>query len=150
MDVQPNELQKFHTASSPVFLISNSHGFAERRFMKPNLLLCVVLGFCTFGFAKDKGDVRDITGCLMKGDSAKEFLLKGTDGSTWEVRSTKVALAEHMGHTVTATGVVSNAKLHNMKEDTQETVKDSGLTEKNKEHGHMKITDLKMVSDSCK
>ena len=118
--------------------------------MKLNLLLCVVLSFCTFGFAKDKGDGRDITGCLMKGDSAGEFLLKGTDGSTWEVRSTKVGLAEHMGHTVTATGVVSNAKLHNMKEDTQEAVKDSGITEKNKEHGHMKITDLKMVSDSCK
>ena len=117
--------------------------------MKPNLLLCVIL-FCSFGFAKDKGEVRDITGCLAKGDSAKEFLLKGTDGSTWEVRSTKVGLAEHMGHTVTATGVVSNAKLHNMKEDTQEAVKDSGITEKNKEHGHMKITDLKMVSDSCK
>ena len=118
--------------------------------MKFNLLLCAVLGFCMFGFAKDKGDGRDITGCLMKGDSAGEFLLKGTDGSTWEVRSTKVGLAEHMGHTVTATGVVSNAKLHNMKEDTQEAVKDSGITEKNKEHGHMKITDLKMVSDSCK
>jgi len=118
--------------------------------MKFNLLLCAVLGFCTFGFAKDTGDGRDITGCLMKGDSAGEFLLKGTDGSTWEVRSTKVGLAEHMGHTVTATGVVSNAKLHNMKEDTQEAVKDSGITEKNKEHGHMKITDLKMVSDSCK
>ena len=118
--------------------------------MKFNLLLCAVLGFCTFGFAKDKGDGRDIIGCLMKGDSAGEFLLKGTDGSTWEVRSTKVGLAEHMGHTVTATGVVSNAKLHNMKEDTQEAVKDSGITEKNKEHGHMKITDLKMVSDSCK
>ena len=118
--------------------------------MKFNLLLCAVLGFCTFGFAKDKGDGRDITGCLMKGDSAGEFLLKGTDGSTWEVRSTKVGLADHMGHTVTATGVVSNAKLHNMKEDTQQAVKDSGITEKNKEHGHMKITDLKMVSDSCK
>ena len=118
--------------------------------MKFNLLLCAVLGFCTFGFAKDKGDGRDITGCLMKGDSAGEFLLKGTDGSTWEVRSTKVGLAEHMGHTVTATGVVSNAKLHNMKEDTQEAVKDSGITEKNKEHGHLTITKVKMVSDSCK
>ena len=118
--------------------------------MKLNLLLCVVLGFCTFGFAKDKGDVRDVTGCLIKGDSAKEFLLKGTDGSTWEVRSSGVALAEHVGHTVTATGVVSNAKLHNMKEDTQEAVKDSGMTEKNKEHGHLKVTDVKMVSDSCK
>ena len=116
--------------------------------MKLNLLLCVILS-CTFGFAKDKGDVRDVTGCLVKGDSAKEFLLKGTDGSTWEVRSSKVALAEHVGHTVTATGVVSNAKMHNMKEDTQEVAKDSGMMKKNPEQGHLKVTDLKMVSDSC-
>src|SRR3954470_16099035 len=100
--------------------------------MKINLLLCVVLGFCTFGSAKDKGDVRDVTGCLTQGDS--------NDGDTWEVKSSGVALAEHVGHTVTATGVVSNAKLHNMKEDTQEAVKDSGATKANKEHGHLTVT----------
>ena len=116
--------------------------------MKLNLLLCVILS-CTFGFAKDKGDVRDVTGCLVKGDSAKEFLLKGTDGSTWEIRSSNVALAEHVGHTVTATGVVSNAKMHNMKEDAKETAKDSGMKKSDTEHGHMKITDVKMVSESC-
>ena len=118
--------------------------------MKLTLLLCVVLAFCTFGFAKDKGDVRDVTGCLSKGDSAKEFLLTGTDGSTWEIRSIGVALAEHVGHAVTVTGVVSNAKMHNMKEDTKDMAKDSGMTEKNKEHGHLKVTDVKMISDSCK
>ena len=118
--------------------------------MKLNLLWCVVLGFCTFGFAKDKGDIRDVTGCLSKGDSAKEFLLTGNDGSTWEVRSSRVALAEHVGHTVTATGVVSNARMHNMKEDTKEMAKDAGMKKSDSEHGHLKVTDLKMVSDSCK
>ena len=118
--------------------------------MKTNLLLCVFLGFCTFGSAKDKGDVRDVTGCLTQGDSSKEFLLDGNDGDTWEVKSSGVALAEHVGHTVTATGVVSNTKLHNMKEDTQEAVKDSGATKANKEHGHLTVTKVKMVSDSCK
>ena len=118
--------------------------------MKNKLLLCVILAGCTFGFAKEKAGVRDVTGCLSKGDSAKEFLLTGNDGSTWEVRSSRVALAEHVGHTVTATGVVSNAKMHNMKEDTQEAVKDSGLAKSNKEHGHLTITKVKMVSDSCK
>ena len=59
--------------------------------MKIKLLLCVILAGCTFGFAKEKADIRDVTGCLSKGDSAKEFLLTGTDGSTWEVRSSKVA-----------------------------------------------------------
>jgi hypothetical protein len=118
--------------------------------MKIKLLLCVILAGCTFGLAKEKADVRDVTGCLSKGDSAKEFLLTGTDGSTWEVRSSRVGLAEHVGHTVTATGVVSNAKMHNMKEDAKETAKDSGVKKSDAEHGHMTITDVKMVSESCK
>ena len=118
--------------------------------MKIKWLLCVVLAGCTFGLAKDKADVRDVTGCLSKGDSAKEFLLTGNDGSTWEVRSSKVALSKHVGHTVTATGVVSNATMHNMKEDTKEAAKDSGMKKTDNEHGHLKVTAVKMVSDSCK
>jgi hypothetical protein len=58
-------------------------------------------------------------------------------------------LAEHVGHTVSATGVVSNAKMHNMKEDTKDMAHDSGATKENNEHGHLKVTDVKMVSDSC-
>ncbi len=120
--------------------------------MKVNqLILCLILvSFSSsLGFAKSKADVRDITGCLSKGESANEFLLTGTDGSTWEVRSSKVALADHVGHTVTATGVVSNAKMHNMKEDAKDAAKDSGMMKSNEEHGHLKVTDLKMVSESC-
>src|ERR1700730_1717497 len=118
--------------------------------MKIKLLLCVILASCTAGFAKGKADIRDVTGCLSKGDSAREFLLTGNDGSTWEVRSSRVALSKHVGHTVTATGVVSHAKMHNMKEDAKEAAKDSGMKKTDNEHGHMKITDVKMVSDSCK
>ena len=66
------------------------------------------------------------------------------------MRSSKVDLAEHVGHTVTATGVVSSATMHNMKEDAKDAAKDSGMTKSNKEHGHLKVTDVKMVSDSCK
>src|ERR1700676_3882150 len=118
--------------------------------MKTKWILLVALAGCSYGFAKDKTDVRDVTGCLSKGDSAKEFLLTGNDGTTWEVRSSRVALAEHVGHTVTATGVVSNAKMHNMKEDAKDAAKDSGMKKSDTEHGHMKITDVKMVSESCK
>lgn len=120
--------------------------------MKVNkLLLCLLLASfsSSLGFAKAKDDVRDVTGCLSKGDSANEFRLTGEDGSTWEVRSSKVALAEHVGHTVTATGVVSNAKMHNMKEDAKDAAKDSGMTKSDNEHGHLKVTDVKMVSESC-
>jgi len=121
------------------------------------ILLCFILAASMSALAgdtkdkdKDKDKVRDITGCLSKGDSAKEFVITANDGSTWEVKSDKVALAEHVGHTVTATGVVSNAKMHNLKEDAQEAAKDTGVTKSNPEHGHLTITDVKMVSDSCK
>ena len=73
----------------------------------------------------------------------------GTDGSTWEIRSSAVDLAHHVGHTVDATGVVSNSTMHNMKEDSKDLAKDSGMKKDNTEHGHLKVTDLKMVSDSC-
>jgi hypothetical protein len=99
--------------------------------------------------SKSKADTRTITGCLSKGDSADEFMLTGKDGSTWEVRSSAVSLADHVGHTVSATGVVSNADMHNLKEDTQQMAKDAHVTKSNAEHGHMKITDVQMVSDSC-
>ena len=114
------------------------------------LFFLILAAFSPLALAKSKGDVRDVTGCLSKGDSAREFLLTGDDGSTWEVRSSRVPLAEHVGHTVTATGVVSNAKMHNMKEDAKEAAKDSGLKKSDSEHGHMTVTEVKMVSDSCK
>jgi hypothetical protein len=117
--------------------------------MKIKLLLCVILAGCAFGFAKSKAEVRDVTGCLSRGDSAKEYLLTGNDGSTWEVRSSRVALGKHAGHMVTATGVVSHSKMHNMKEDAKQAAKDSGMKKSDAEHGHMTITDVKMVSDSC-
>jgi hypothetical protein len=118
-----------------------------------NSILCLILVAFASSWApaqtKSKSDIRTITGCLSKGDSADEFMLAGNDGSTWEVRSSRVALAAHVGHTVSATGVVSNAAMHNMKEDTKDLAKDSGVKKDDSEHGHLKITDIKMVSDSC-
>jgi hypothetical protein len=125
--------------------------------MKMNrFLLCLILAVLGTSWAvaqdtpsKSKSDVRTITGCLSNGDSANEFLLTGNDGSTWEVRSSGVALAEHVGHTVSATGAVSNAKMHNLKEDAKDATADSGMKKDNSEHGHLTITDVKMVSESC-
>jgi hypothetical protein len=121
------------------------------------LLLCVVLAGLTSAWAiaqdtdtKSKGEVRSITGCLSKGDSANEFLLTANDGSTWEVRSNNaVDLASHVGHTVEAKGVVSHAKMHNMKEDAKDAAKDTGMKKNSTEHGHLKVTDVRMVGESC-
>jgi hypothetical protein len=60
-----------------------------------------------------------------------------------------VDLSKHVGHTFTATGLVSHAKMHNMKEDSKEMAKDSGMKKESTEHGHLKVTDVQMVSESC-
>jgi len=90
------------------------------------LLLCVVLAGLTSAWAlaqdtdaKSKDAVRTITGCLTNGDSANEYLLTGSDGSTWEIHAnSSVDLASHVGHTVEAKGVVSHAKMQKMPRTT--------------------------------
>jgi hypothetical protein len=121
-----------------------------------NLILCMVLACAASVWVmagdndtKSKSDTRTVTGCLTQGDNAKEFKLTANDGSTWEIKSDTVSLAQHVGHTVSATGVVSNAKAHNMKEDTKDMAHDAGVKKDNAEHGHLKVTDVQMVSESC-
>jgi hypothetical protein len=126
---------------------------------KSIVLLAGVLllsGSANSAFAQDKpkSKVRTITGCLSKAKGGDEYLLTGRNGSTWEVHSkdssdSQVSLSDHVGHTVTATGVVSHSKLHNLKEDAKETAKDTGATKEDKEHGHLTVTSIKMVSQSC-
>jgi hypothetical protein len=111
-------------------------------------------GYAGSAFAQDKpkSKVRTITGCLSKAEGGDEYLLTGKNGSTWEVHSSDngVSLSDHVGHTVTATGVVSNSKLHNLKEDAKEAAKDTGVKKDSREHGHLTITSIKMESESCK
>jgi len=99
--------------------------------------------------AKSKSKTRTLTGCLMKGDGSSEYLLTARDGSTWEVRSDAVSLADHVGQTVSATGVVSNSTAHNLKEDAKDAARDAHMKKGNTEHGHMTITDVQKVSGSC-
>jgi hypothetical protein len=126
--------------------------------MKRKTLLCAALvALCAMWVVaqeassqpKSKSNVRTITGCLSQGDNADEFQLTTKNGSTWEMRSGEVPLAKHVGHTVTVTGVVSHAKMHNLKEDAKQAGTDTGAMKQHAEHGHMEITHVKMVSDSC-
>jgi len=126
--------------------------------MKVKIAMAVVALFMFVGVAglaaaKDKTThkkTRTLTGCLQKGDDAKEFALTTAKGGDWELKSDSVDLAPHVGHTVSVTGVVSNAALHGMKEDAKEEAKEHGVDKKATEHGHMTVTAVKMVSDSCK
>jgi Protein of unknown function (DUF5818) len=104
--------------------------------------------FVTVTFAQE-GDkdakIRTLTGCITKPESGKEFQLTTADGSTWELHSKTVKLRPHLGHTVTVSGRVWQADMHGAKEKTKEAVDPDA-----KEHGHLSVTDVVMVSDSCK
>jgi hypothetical protein len=95
-------------------------------------------------------EVRTLTGCLSKGDGAHEYKLTADNGSTWEIRSKTVKLSPHVGHTVTLTGKVRNAELHGAKEKVKEEAKEHGVDKDATEHGHLNVTSLSMVSESCK
>ena len=92
-------------------------------------------------------NTRTVTGCLQKDGDEYQVLAK--DGSTWEVKSDSVDLAKHVGHTITVTGAVQNAALHGAKEDTKAEAKEHGVGKNSTEHGHMTVTNLKMVSGGC-
>ena len=120
------------------------------------LLLCVAVAGLTSVWSvaqsdtNSKGEVREVTGCLTKANSGNEYLLTATDGSTWEVHENNAAnLASHVNQTVEAKGVVSHEKTHNMKEDVKQMGNDAGMKNNTNEHGHLKVTSVHKVSDSC-
>ena len=120
------------------------------------LLLCVAVAALTSTWSvaqsdtNSKGEVREVTGCLTKANSGNEYLLTATDGSTWEIHENNAAdLASHVNQTVEAKGVVSHEKTHNMKEDAKQMGNDAGMKNNTNEHGHLKVTSVHKVSDSC-
>jgi hypothetical protein len=99
--------------------------------------------------ADTHANVRTLTGCLQKGDSANEYELTGQDGSTWELRSDAVDLASHVGETVMITGAVVHPTMHGMKEDAKKEAQEHGMDKSATEHGHLTVTDVNKVSSSC-
>jgi hypothetical protein len=92
-------------------------------------------------------NTRTVTGCVQK--DGDEYQLTAKDGSTWEMKSDSVDIAKHVGHTVTVTGAVNNVALHGAKEDTKTAAREHGIDKSSTEHGHMTVTNLKMVGASC-
>jgi|HubBroStandDraft_2_1064218.scaffolds.fasta_scaffold113103_2 hypothetical protein len=91
------------------------------------------------------GSTQSVTGCLQKGDEPGGVTITGEDGKVWELESKKVPIASHVGHTVTVTGTVGNrSKAEEQKTEDSEK-KESG----EKEHGDLRVSTLKMISDTC-
>ena len=93
---------------------------------------------------------RTLSGCLQNGDDANEYKLTTAKGGTWEIKSDSLKLGDHVGHTVTITGVVSNAAMHGVKEDVKTEAKEHGMGKNSTEHGHLTVTNLTMASETCK
>jgi hypothetical protein len=112
------------------------------------LVLAFLFAACVFALAagaqksNDKSGNLTVTGCLQKGDEADEFSLTGSDGKLYDLRSTSVKLATHVGHKVTVSGKFKPEKYE--KEEEKES-KEGGK----KEAGDIQVSTLKMVSDSC-
>jgi hypothetical protein len=118
-----------------------------------SLALFMFAGTAILAGAKDKTThkkTRTLAGCMQKGDSADEYQLTTAKGDTWEIKSDDLKLGDHVGHSVKITGVVSNAKMHGMVQDTKDEAKEHGMAKHSTEHGHMTVTNVTMVSDTCK
>lgn len=87
-----------------------------------------------------KGKTLTITGCLAKGESAEEFAIT-QGGKKYGVKSTKIKLAEHLGHKVTVTGIITRAPGEGEEGEKEE--------EGGGEYADVKVTSLKMISTSC-
>jgi hypothetical protein len=94
---------------------------------------------------KKSDSTRTLTGCLSSGDKSGEYDLMAEDGSTWELHSKSAKLSDHVGHTITVTGRVWHAGMHGAKEKAKDETNPSA-----NEHGHLNVTDVSMVSESCK
>jgi hypothetical protein len=87
-----------------------------------------------------KGETVTITGCLAKGESANEFAIT-QNGKKYGVKSTKVKLAEHLGHEVTVIGKITR--------EPGEDEEGERAEEGGGEYADVQVMSLKMISTSC-
>lgn len=90
------------------------------------------------------GNKMSATGCLMKGTSADGYYLKGDDGKTYELWGYK-GLSEHVNHKVTVTGMEQKMSPAMEKEKSSSEMSEAG----GREQMDLKVTHLKMISESC-
>ena len=110
-------------------------------------IVALVVGLCLVATGANAAGKKTttVTGCLQKGDEANEFSITGEDGKNYDLTSSTVDLAKHVGHKVTVTGTFK----------AESYAKEKGEKEANEkkeapEAGDIRVTSLKMVSDSCK
>ena len=93
------------------------------------------------------------TGCLQKGDKPGTFKLVSKDGKSWDVTSSKLSLAGHVGHTVTLTGDMTKSQMSNMKDTSMSNMKMGDSSKSGMgmgmSSGTLNATSMSMVSATC-
>lgn len=90
-----------------------------------------------------KGHKVSITGCLQKGDEAGEYSMNA-NGKKYGLTSTKVQLADHVGHKVMVKGYTTPESAEGTEANEQPST--------NSENGgdiDVTVTSLKMISTTC-
>jgi hypothetical protein len=103
------------------------------------ILAIALIAAPNFALAQDNADdsMQMVTGCLQKGPGTGGFSLTDENGKLWDVHSTTIHFAAHVGHTVTLTGTIPQKS------------KNDGTAPDTSPQNHLNVTDLKMVSDHC-
>lgn len=95
------------------------------------------------GGSSMSGQTMSATGCLQKGQENGGYYLTDENGKTWELMGS--GLAAHVGHKVTVSGTqMQGSKSHETKVDSAEKAEAGS-----KQHSDLKVTNVKMVSESC-
>ncbi len=108
------------------------------------ILAVFALAVSAFAASPEQGSKQagslTVTGCLQKGDEAGEFAITGENGKNYELVSRSVNLSEHVGHKVSVTGTLIGEK----NEENEKKEEGEGWS------GKVRVSSLKMVSDTCK
>ena len=125
--------------------------FSQSRIAIGMLLGALTLATCWMALAKTDSKTRAITvtGCLQKGTVADRYHLFARNGKAYSLRSSSVALGDHVGHSVTIKG--------ELKHDSKRDDYDFEGSEVDEEYGKGKVANfldvevvsLKMNSASC-
>jgi len=93
--------------------------------------------------ASMSGQTVSATGCLQKGQEQGGYYLTDQSGKTWELTGTE--LASHVGHKVTVSGTqMEHSQSHETKVASAEKAEAAG-----NQYSDLKVSDVKMVSESC-
>jgi hypothetical protein len=113
------------------------------------LVLALSFGSLTLTVAAQEkttgGKAVTVAGCLHKGDEAGEYSITSPGGRRYELRRKTVGLAKHVGRRVSVSVTGTEMREENEAKEEKEA-KDSGEGE----YADLRVTNLKMVSDSCK